>query len=147
MLLDLFWLLFQSCFSGILPLCCFFLKVLFFTALVGATLLRWMVLLSLFLRPSSLSFSCGRHIVGLLSLFIVSVLGFPWDLPFYPGPHHSSTVHSVFQYDSFIYTACFFFSRVLRFLLPTSSSELFCSFSHFAWLISSDCAFPGVGNM
>ncbi len=97
MLLHLFWLLFQSCFRPFASEL-FFLKVLFFTALVGATFFRWMLLLSLFLRPYSLSFCCCRHLVRLLSLLIVFVLGFPWGLPFYPGPHHSGTVHFVFQY-------------------------------------------------
>ena len=89
---------FSVLFSGILPLCCFFLKVLFFTALVGATCFHWMLLLSLFLRPSSFLFYCCRNIAGLLSLLIVSVLGFPWRLLFYPGPHDSGTVDFVLQW-------------------------------------------------
>ncbi len=128
MLLHLFWLLFQSCFR---PLASelFFLKVLFFTALVGATFFRWMLLLSLFFRPSSFCFYSCRHLVRLLSLLIVSVLGFPWGLPFYPGSLHSGTVHLAFQYGYFICSECFFFSHLLRLLLPSSTCERFCLFS------------------
>ena len=124
---------FSVLFSGILPLCCFFLKVLFFTALVGDTCFHWMLLLSLFLRRSSFLFYCCRNIVGLLSLLIVSVLGFPWRLLFYPGPHDSGTVDFVFQWLLDLFWL-FFFSHVLRFLLPRSSCDWFCPFSHFVWL-------------
>ena len=47
----------------------------------------------------------------------------------------------------FVLIECFFFSLVSYSLLPSSSSEWFCSFSHFVWLLSSHCAFPGVGDM
>jgi len=62
-----------------------------------------------------------------------------------PSPLHGGTVHFVLH-GTCICTECFF-SLVSHFLLLSSSSELFCPFSHFVWLLSSHCAFPGVGDM
>jgi len=120
LLLHLLWLLFQSCFRPFASE--LFFKVLFLTALVGVTVLHWMLLLSLFLKPSSFLFYCCRHIVGLLSLLIVSVLGFPWRLLFYPG-RHSGTVDFVFQYGYLICSEC-------------SSSVMFYAFFFLGLLVS-----------
>ena len=114
---------FFSLVLGFLPLCRFFLKVLFFTALVGATCFHWMLLLSLFLRPSSFLFYCCRNIVGPLSLLIVSVLGFRCGLPFYPGPHNSGTVDFVFQYGYLLCSEC-------------TSSVMFYAFFYLGLLVS-----------
>ena len=42
--------------------------------------------------PFSLWFCC-RYIVWLLSVFIVSLVGFPWDLSLKASPLGSGTVH------------------------------------------------------
>ena len=47
---------------------------------------------------------------------------------------------------SFLVSASFSVLIVLYLLLPSSYYEWFC-FTHFVWLISFDCAFPGVGDM
>ena len=60
--------------------------VLFFLALRGFLcvyfyfILYMVVLFQVFLKRPSVWFYCCRHIVGLLSLVIVSLVGFPWDL-------------------------------------------------------------------
>jgi len=42
----------------------------------------WMSFFKLILWPSSMCFYCFRPVAGLISLFILSILGFPWGLPF-----------------------------------------------------------------
>ena len=42
----------------------------------------WIYFFRLILWPSSMCFYCFRPVVGLLSLFVLSILGFPWGLPF-----------------------------------------------------------------
>ena len=137
---------FQSCFRLFASLL-FLLKGSLLYNTCRGYLFHWVLLLSLFLRPSSFLFYCCRNIVGLLSLPIVSVLGFRCGLPFYPGPHNSGTVDFVFQYGYLLCSEC-------------TSSVMFYAFFYLGLLVSgfvlfhisygsfcSDCAFPGIGDM
>ena len=113
-------------FSLVLGFCAsllFLLKGSLLSSTCRGYLFHWVLLLSLFLRPSSFWFYCCRHIVGLPSLLIVSVLGFPWGLLFYPGRHHSGTVDFVFQYGYLICSEC-------------SSSVMFYAFFFLGLLVS-----------
>ena len=122
MLLDLFWLLFQSCFR-VFASVLFLLKGSLLYSTCRGYLFHWVLLLSLFLRPSSFLFYCCRNIVGPLSLLIVSALGFRCGLSFYPDPHHSGTVDFVFQYGYLICSEC-------------TSSVMFYAFFYLGLLVS-----------
>ena len=68
--------------------------VLFFLALAGAAFSVGFFFSGSLFRPNSSLWFCCRHIVELLSLFIVSRVSFSWDLSLYAGPLGSGTVHS-----------------------------------------------------